>query len=50
MVDVESHPPVSLSMDTLVSDIVPLITSLDDAIDAWDNIGFKLEHEEGINK
>jgi hypothetical protein len=38
-------------METLVSDIVPLITSLDDAIDAWDNIGFKHEHhEEGINK
>jgi hypothetical protein len=32
-------------MDTLVSDIVPLIRSIDDAVDAWDAIGFKLEHE-----
>jgi hypothetical protein len=31
-------------MDTLVSDIVPLIRSIDDAVDAWENIGFKLEH------
>jgi len=37
-------------MDTLVSDIVPIIRSLDEQIDAWDNIGFKLEHEEEIKK
>ena len=50
MVDVASHLLVNLLMDTLVSDIVPIIRSLDEAIDVWDNIGFKLEHEEGINK
>jgi hypothetical protein len=31
-------------MDTLVSDIVPILRTIDDAVDAWDSIGFKLEH------
>jgi hypothetical protein len=37
-------------MDTLLTDIVPLIRSIDDAVDAWENTGFKLEHTEGIKK
>jgi hypothetical protein len=40
-----------MSMDTLVSSIVPMIKSIDDWADYWENIGFKHEHhEEGINK
>ena len=50
MVDVVYHLLASMLMDTFLSSIVPILRSIDDMVDAWDNIGFKHEQEEEKNQ
>jgi hypothetical protein len=37
-------------MDTFLSSIVPVLRSIDDMVDAWDNIGFNHEQEKEKNQ